>query len=411
MLNIEKKTKLRFKTCDGNKYSEWKEIQIGEILTERKEYSEKNKNYPHFSLTKEGVVPKSERYERDFLVKNEKKAYKITHLNDICYNPANLKFGVIAKNDLGSGIFSPIYITFTVHKEVNPTYLDLYIRYSDFIKRARRYEEGTVYERKAVQPTDFIKVKITIPCLEEQNKIAEFFSKFDELITFYQQHLEIAQKIKKGFLQKLFPEKSENTPKVRFKDDDENYPEWAEKSLNKIADIYDGTHQTPKYVETGIPFYSVENITNNNFINTKFISKKEYIENNKKRRIEKNDILMTRIGSIGESKLIDWNVTADFYVSLALIKLKDVAYPNYINQFIKTSFFQKELSKRTLKVAFPQKINLTEIGDCLVKLPYIEEQKKIASFLSSIDKQVENIEKKIKNLENIKKGLLQQMFV
>ena len=196
--------KLRFKDENGNDYPEWEEIEIGKILTERKEYSEKNENYPHFSLTKDGVLPKSERYERDFLVKDDEKMYKITHLNDICYNPANLKFGVICKNNLGSGIFSPIYITFIVHKGVNANYLDLYIKYSDFIKRARKYEEGTVYERMAVKCSDFIKVKVNLPCLEEQEKIANFLSSIDEKIEKIENEVENLKEFKKGLLQRLF---------------------------------------------------------------------------------------------------------------------------------------------------------------------------------------------------------------
>ena len=199
-----------------------------------------------------------------------------------------------------------------------------------------------------------------------------------------------------------------NVPKLRFK---EFNGEWEERKLGEVSNIYDGTHQTPNYVEKGIPFFSVENITNNNFFNTKYVTEDAYIENNKKRKIEKNDILMTRIGSIGESKLIDWDIKADFYVSLALIKLDKSNCSSYINQFINSKFFQKELDKRTLKVAFPQKINLSDIGECLVKLPCLEEQQKIADFLSTIDTKIEKISDELENLKEFKKGLLQQMFV
>lgn len=249
-------------------------------------------------------------------------------------------------------------------------------------------------------------VKLFFPSLQEQEKIANFLSSVDKKISLTEEKLELFKEYKKGVMQKIFSQE------LRFKDNEGNdYPKWEEKRFNKIANIYDGTHQTPKYVEKGIPFYSVENITNNDFINVKFVSEEEYIKNNRKRKIEENDILMTRIGNIGESKLIDWEIIADFYVSLALIKLKDRIYPSYINQFIKSKFFQKELDKRTLKVAFPQKINLTEIGECLIKLPVLEEQQKIADFLSSIDSKIEKIEKELENLKEFKKGLLQQMFI
>jgi type I restriction enzyme, S subunit len=79
--------------------------------------------------------------------------------------------------------------------------------------------------------------------------------------------------------------------------------DWEVKWLGDIADIKDGTHQTPKYVESGIPFFSVENVTRGDFTNTKFISEAEHRFLTKSFKIEKNDILMTRIGSIGDCKL------------------------------------------------------------------------------------------------------------
>ena len=195
---------LRFKDENGNDYPEWEETKIGKVLIERKEYSEKNNNFPHLSLTKDGVLPKNERYERDFLVKDEEKMYKITRLNDICYNPANLKFGVICKNNLGDGIFSPIYITFIVKEGTNAEYLNLYIKYSDFIKRARKYEEGTVYERMAVKCSDFIKTEIKLPCIEEQQKIADFLLAIDTKIGKLSDELENLKEFKKGLLQQMF---------------------------------------------------------------------------------------------------------------------------------------------------------------------------------------------------------------
>ena len=134
---------------------------LSHYLKERKTYSEKGEGYEHVTLSKEGICPKTDRYDRDFLVKSEDKNYKITKLNDICYNPANLKFRVICLNDYGNAIFSPIYVTFEV-KNIDPYYLSLYLTSESFIKRILRYQQGTVYERMAVGPEDFCKGKIPI---------------------------------------------------------------------------------------------------------------------------------------------------------------------------------------------------------------------------------------------------------
>jgi len=184
-------------------FDEWEEIPLKKALIERKIYSEKGLEFVHVSLTKEGVVPKSNRYERDFLVKDDNKKYKITYLNDICYNPANLKFGVICKNTLGTAIFSPIYITFELNKNHNIDFFGYLLTTNDFINRVRKYEQGTVYERMAVSPKDFLSYRLKLPSLKEQQKIAEVLSDADKEIDLLKNELEELKEQKKGLMQKL----------------------------------------------------------------------------------------------------------------------------------------------------------------------------------------------------------------
>ncbi len=182
---------------------EWEEIPLKEALIERKTYSEKGLEFVHVSLTKEGVVPKSDRYERDFLVKDDNKKYKITYLNDICYNPANLKFGVICKNTLGTAIFSPIYITFELNKNHNIDFFGYLLTTNDFINRVRKYEQGTVYERMAVSPKDFLSYKLKLPSKQEQQKIAQVLGNADKEIDLLKNELQELKEQKKGLMQKL----------------------------------------------------------------------------------------------------------------------------------------------------------------------------------------------------------------
>ena len=160
--------------------SNYDEISLKNILKERKLYSEKGLEYPHVTLSKNGIYDKEERYNRDFLVKSEDKKYKITHLNDLCYNPANLKFGVICLNEYGSAIFSPIYVTFEINSIANPKYIKYYTTRNNFINAIRKYEQGTVYERMAVAPEDFLKFNIKLPDIETQNKIVLKLAKLDK---------------------------------------------------------------------------------------------------------------------------------------------------------------------------------------------------------------------------------------
>lgn len=243
------------------------------------------------------------------------------------------------------------------------------------------------------------------PTLPEQTKIASFLTSVDEKLHLLKEKKAAIEEYKKGMMQKIFSQE------IRFKDENgKNFSEWESKTLNQLATIFDGTHQTPNYVESGIPFYSVEHVTANQFHKTKFISNDVYEKENNRVKLEKGDILMTRIGSIGTAKLIDWDVNASFYVSLALIKQSQKISNSYLVHFIHTDFFQNELWKRTIHVAFPQKINLGEIGTCLVHYPCLEEQTKIASFLSAIDEKIELVTQQIEDTQEYKKGLLQQLF-
>ena len=179
-------------------------VILKDILTERKEYCSKDGTYTHGTLSKEGVSPKTERYDRDFLVKNEDKQYKVTHFNDICYNPANLKFGVICRNTYGDLIFSPIYVTFEIADTVYPAYIELFLTNANFIGRIRRYEQGTVYERMAVSSEDFLSYETRIPTYEEQVKFADKIQRIQDKIELETLFLNSLQKQRNYLLNAMF---------------------------------------------------------------------------------------------------------------------------------------------------------------------------------------------------------------
>lgn len=249
--------------------------------------------------------------------------------------------------------------------------------------------------------TDFRKFKIPIPKISEQVKIAGILSKWDELIEAQTQLINTKEKQKTSLMQKLL------TGEVRFpgfKD------EWKILPIGKLTKIYDGTHSTPTYTKFGIPFYSVESITQDDFTNTKFISEEVFEKENKRVKLERGDILMTRIGDIGTAKMLSWDVKASFYVSLALIKKSDKFNSKYLEQYIESNLFQSELHKRTIHVAFPKKINLGEINACLVKLPSIKEQEKIADVLNFCDEEIKSLKTELEAWKIQKKGLMQQLL-
>jgi type I restriction enzyme S subunit len=187
--------------------------------------------------------------------------------------------------------------------------------------------------------------------------------------------------------------------------------DWEVKKLGELVEVKDGTHQTPKYFDSGIPFYSVESVTNNDFTNIKYISEAEHKLLTKKFKIEEMDILMTRIGSIGNCKLITWNPNASFYVSLALLKPKNKSNAPYIYHFSKTDIFKKELEDRSLQWAIPKKINLGEISKVKICIPKEESEKTaIATVLSDTDALIEHLDKLIAKKKAMKQGTMQQLL-
>ena len=187
--------------------------------------------------------------------------------------------------------------------------------------------------------------------------------------------------------------------------------DWKIVTIGDVINVFDGTHQTPHYVDVGVPFYSVENLTANNFTNTKFISEEEHALLTKKVKIEKGDVLMTRIGSVGDCKFIDWDVNASYYVSLALLKKKsDNISMKWFASMSKSTAFKESILSNSLQFAVPMKINLGEISKVKFAMPSIEEQNLIADKLVEFDDFVSKIESQISKKKKIKEGTMQQLL-
>ena len=178
-------------------------MSLSNYLTEINEYSEKDGTYPHVTLSTEGISEKSDRYDRDFLVKDDNKKYKVTHINQLCYNPANLKFGVICINRFGDGIFSPIYVTFKV-KNIYLEYLELIVTSADFNRYSMKYQQGTVYERMSVSPEDLCKIKIVITDENKQKNISLTANILNKKISKLESELNDLMLIKSNLLNNMF---------------------------------------------------------------------------------------------------------------------------------------------------------------------------------------------------------------
>lgn len=186
----------------------WNKVKLNRILKVRNEKSEVTKELELYSLTiEDGVTPKSDRYNREFLVKEDDKKYKITKYNDIVYNPANLRYGAIALNKIEKDVLlSPIYETLYI-QDNNKYDIDFIASILTSERQIRKFStmaEGTLVERMAVKIKDFIGFHINIPNdINEQKAIAKIINTSQKEIELLKEEIEELKEQKKGLMQLL----------------------------------------------------------------------------------------------------------------------------------------------------------------------------------------------------------------
>ena len=168
--------------------------------------------------------------------------------------------------------------------------------------------------------------------------------------------------------------------------------EW--KKLGEVCNVYDGTHQTPKYTDCGIKFVSVENI-HAPYNSNKYISEDDYIKKYKTKP-QQGDVLMTRIGDIGTCTVLNREEPIAYYVSLALLRPnQDLVQSNYVKYILESNTGKKELRKKALLTAVPLKINLGDVGKISIPIPSLSEQQRIVSILDTFTSSISNLKQQI----------------
>ena len=310
---------------------------------------------------------------------------------------------VTGRGDVGHAVarhenFTPIVRLLTLQSEkIDVDYLE------NQINSMRILNESTgVPQLTAPQLGNY---KVYHPKIEEQSAIGTLFRTFDDLLSSYKDNLTNYQSLKATMLSKMFPKAGHTFPEIRL---DGFEDEWEVKKLSEVSEVYDGTHQTPNYTESGVKFLSVENIST--LESEKYISEEDF-EKDFKVFPEFGDVLMTRIGSIGVPNIVKTNEKIAFYVSLALLKPKKKTNSLFMKSSIESNPFQEELWKKTLHIAFPKKINKNDISRSTIKCPSYEEQQAIGAYFSNLDNFINSHQEKISQLETLKKKLLQDMFI
>lgn len=404
------KPKIRFKGYQ----EDWEQRKLGELV---ERITRKNQDLvselPLTISAQYGLIDQNEFFDKRVASKDVSGYYLIKN-GEFAYNKSTsteAPWGAIKRLDCyENGVLSTLYIIFGIKEDVPVDSDFLASYYSTNLWHKGIHEIAAEGARNHgllnIAPADFFETKLMIPQdVEEQKKIGKYFTMLEALITLHQRKCDETKKLKKYMLQKMFPQNGKKVPELRFS---EFTDDWEQRKLGEVVDVYDGVHQTPDYKENGVMFLSVENIST--LQSNKYISE-EAFERDYKVYPEKGDILMTRIGDIGTTNVVESTEKVAFYVSLALLKTK-ITNPYFLSNAMKNEAFQKGLRQRSLLTAIPQKINKDEIGKTDIFLTVnLEEQEKIGDYFRNLDHLITLHQRKYEELQKVKKFMLQNMFV
>ena len=394
------KPNIRFKGFTDD----WEQRKLGDILERRIEQRRQSADYPRLAFASgQGVIPLSERKtnNREQLTKDEfTKKYLVTEMNDIVYNPANVKYGAIDRNKFGRGLISPIYVTFTTREDAG--FIERIVTSHEFQQKALRFEEGTVTKRQSVNPEDFVLLDILLASNKsEQKKVSVFFDTLDRLITLHQRKCDETKKLKKFMLQKMFPKNGEKNPEIRFAGFTDD---WEQRKLGEVlnerSERANGEEELLSVtISNGVIQQSSsvkKNTASEDKSNYKIVCKGD---------VPYNSMRMWQ-GAVGYSRY-DGIVSPAYTV---LIPTEEANGKFFMELFKKETTLQ--IFKRWSQGLTSDTWNLKYPALSLIQffIPSFDEQSKIAEYFSTLDHLITLHQRKCDKLKLIKKFKLQNMF-
>lgn len=396
---------LRFKKDDGTSYPEWERKKLSEICDVRDGTHDSPRytidGYPFITsknLTESGTID----FENiNYISKEDYEMINKRSKVDI----GDLLFGmigtigkpVIVKKD-GFAIKNVALIK-PQYKVINNYYLYNYFQ-SNCVKRQFLLEEkgGT---QKFLALGVIRNINVLLPCLEEQQKIADFLLEVDNIIASSEQEIESLEMQKKGAMQKIFSQE------VRFKaDDGSEYPAWEEKKMDNICSFFSGgtpTSSNADYYGGEIPFIRSGEI---HLTSTELFITDIGLKASSAKMVNIGDILYALYGATsGEVDISKINGA----INQAILCIRPDKYQSSI--FIKELLnHNKDKIVKTFLQGGQGNLSAYTIKNLKYEFPCFEEQQKIADFLSEFDNAIEYAKEELEIWQNIKKGLLQQMF-
>ncbi|MBR1584663.1 MAG: restriction endonuclease subunit S [Clostridia bacterium] len=396
--------------------SDWKLEELHEIAEPITETAG-NKVYETVSISAGiGFVNQAEKFGKELSGKQYEK-YTVLRRGDFSYNKGNSNRypqGCIYRlKDREQAAVPNVFESFRITKGFSDYYDHLFISGLLNQQLARKINHG-VRDDGLLNLTgkDFYSCMVPVPSLYEQKKIAEILSSCDETIALYRHKAEQLKLLKKILLEKMFPQKGENTPEIRFSG---FTAPWRHFELSNIT-LKIGSGKTPSggemaYFKTGIPLIRSQNIHDNkvDLSGIAYIDD-ETDESMESTRVYNNDILLNITGaSIGRSAVFKELAHANVNQHVCIIRLKKDFYADYLQICLASDFGQKQIDINQAGGG-RQGLNFQQIGRMSFMFPVFEEQVKLGRFFESVDRLIDKNIQLFAETQRIKEALMQSLL-
>ena len=273
--------------------------------------------------------------------------------------------------------------------------------------------QATNSANKNISQTVLENLCLKIPNKSEQEKIGLYFSNLDKLITLHHRKYDKLQNLKKAMLEKMFPKNGSNVPEIRFKGFTDD---WEQRKFGEITELKSASRvHKDEWTSNGVPFYRSSDVMAaiNGTENEKvFISEELYEKLSKvSGKLEEGDILVTGGGSVGNPYIVPDNkplYTKD--ADLLWIKNKGKFHSYFLYEFFFSPTFRNYLGSIS-HVGTIAHYTITQLSDTPICLPSFEEQKKVGEYFQSLDNLITLHQRELEKLKNVKKAMLEKMFV
>ena len=340
--------------------------------------------------------------------RNNLEKYSLKKGDLIIARAGTVGISALVEKDFKNIIFGSYLIKIVLNSKVFPKFLYYFFQTDFYWKHITKAQGSTL---KNINLPLLKSIKIPLPPLEEQKKIAEILSTVDKAIQKVDEAIVKTEKVKKGLMQKLL---TKGMGHKEFKDTEIGKipKDWEVVRLGDVADrMYYGITAKAVEKDTGLHMLRTTDIKEYsvNWESLPFCEITEHRNNLEKYSLKKGDLIIARAGTVGISALVEKDFKNIIFGSyLIKIVLNSKVFPKFLYYFFQTDFYWKHITKAqgsTLK-----NINLPLLKSIKIPLPPLEEQKKIAEILSTVDKKLELQKQRKEKLERIKKGLMNDLL-